>query len=72
VGAYTKFGTLPPYCIVVKSQLAERWAQIEARFDPLTPGHRVLRYPDGTVAVEFKDREPLCVLYKSLFGDGGS
>ena len=56
-----------PYYIVVKPQLAGRWAQIEARLDLLPPGHRVLRYPDGTVAVEFKDREPLRVLYKSLF-----
>jgi len=57
-----------PYYIVVRPELAERWAQIEARLDLLPPGHRVLRYPDGTVAVEFKDREPLRVLYKSLFG----
>ncbi len=56
-----------PYYIVVRPQLAGRWAQIEARLDLLPPGHRVLRYPDGTVAVEFKDREPLRVLYKSLF-----
>jgi len=57
-----------PYYIVVRPQLADRWAQIEARLDLLPPGHRVLRYPDGTVAVEFPEREPLRVLYKSLFG----
>ena len=56
-----------PYYIVVRPELAGRWAQIEARLDLLPPGHRVLRYPDGTVAVEFKDRKPLRVLYKSLF-----
>ncbi len=57
-----------PYYIVVRPQLAGRWAWIEAWLDLLPPDHRVLRCPDGTVAVEFKDREPLQVLYKSLFG----
>jgi len=56
-----------PYYVIVKPQLAGRWERIESALDRFPAPHRVLRYPDGTRAIECPDREALRVFYKSTF-----
>jgi len=67
-GQYMGLAGEGPYYVIVKPQLAGRWERIESALDRFPAPHRVLRYPDGTRAIECSDREALRVFYKSTFG----
>lgn len=66
-GQYMGLAGEGPFYVIVKPQLAARWERIEAALDRFPAPHRVLRYPDGTRAIECADREALRVFYKSTF-----